>query len=266
MKERLIGGFLVGLVTLIIFLSGGAITAVILTIVSLIAMHEFMKLYALEQSPLAALNYFATVGVYIVLYLGKSQILFPFIIMLLLVALAIYVICFPKYKDYQVEKSFFTFLYVTVLLSYVFRIREMEFGALYFVFILISSWGNDICAYFVGSAIGKHKFSPKVSPNKSVEGFIGGVIGAGVLGFLYAVVFRRVIESSLSPLHSAIIAAVGAIPAVIGDLAASAIKRDNEIKDYGSLIPGHGGMVDRVDSLLFTAPIIYYLIILFSGL
>lgn len=263
MKERLIGGFLVGVVTLIIFLCGGAVAAVLLTIVSLIAIHEFMKLYSLEQSPLAALNYFATVGVYIILYFGKSQILFPYIIMLLLVALAIYVICFPKYKDYQVEKSFFTFLYVTVLLSYIFRVRELEFGALYFIFILISSWCNDICAYFVGSAIGKHKFSPKVSPNKSVEGFIGGVIGAGALGFLYAVVFQKWIEISLTPVSCAVIAAVGAIPAVIGDLAASAIKRDNAIKDYGHLIPGHGGMVDRIDSLLFTAPIIYYLIILF---
>lgn len=266
MKERLIGGFLVALVTLVIILSGGAVTALILTIVSMIAMHEFMKLYSLEQSPLAVWNYFATVGVYVILYLDKSGILFPFIVMFLLVALAIYVICFPKYKDRQVMQSLFSFLYVTVLLSYVFRIREMEFGALFFVFILISSWGNDICAYFVGSAIGKHKFSPKVSPNKSVEGFIGGVAGAGVLGFLYALIFQQKIGSSLSPLSCAIIAAIGAIPAVIGDLAASAVKRDNEIKDYGSLIPGHGGMVDRIDSLLFTAPIIYYLIILFSGL
>jgi len=121
---------------------------------------------------------------------------------------------------------------------------------------------NDIFAYFVGSAIGKHKFSPKVSPNKSVEGFIGGVVGAGFIGFLYGVVFAKYIP--LSSLYCGIIAALGAIPAVIGDLAASAIKRNNNIKDYSNLIPGHGGIIDRIDSILFTAPIIYYLVELFN--
>lgn len=264
MKERLIGGFIVGVVTLVVLFCGGLTAAVILAAVSIMAIYEFMKLYKMEQSAFSALNYIATAGVYLLLYFGQSQYLFPFIVLYILVTLSIYVIRFPMYKDYHVEKSIFVFLYATVLLSYVFRVRSMESGAFYFVFILISSWGNDICAYFVGSAIGKHKFSPKVSPNKSVEGFIGGIAGAFILGYLYAIVFRQFIEFSLSPLYSGIIAALGCIPAVIGDLAASAIKRDNEIKDYGDLIPGHGGIVDRIDSLLFTAPIIYYLIILFS--
>lgn len=262
MKERFIGGFFVVTITLIIFLSGGIVTALVLTAVSLAAMHEFMKVYSLEKTPLAVLNYLGTGGIYVILYLAKSQFLFPFIILLLMVALSIYVICFPKYKDHEVAKSFFGFMYITILLSYVFRIRTLDSGMLLCFFILISSWGNDVFAYFIGSAIGKHKFSPKVSPNKSVEGFIGGVIGAGLLGYLFALAFNKWIP--LSGLSCAIIAAVGAIPAVIGDLAASAIKRDNEIKDYSQLIPGHGGMVDRIDSVLFTAPITYYLVILFN--
>lgn len=262
MKDRLIGGFFVAVITLIIFLFGGIVTAALLTLVSLIGIYEFMKVYSLEKSPFAVLNYLGTVAIYVILYLDQGQFLFPFIILMLLVTLSIYVICFPKYKDQDVAKSFWGYIYITILMSYVFRIRALEPGMLLCFFILISSWGNDVFAYFVGSAIGKHKFSPKVSPNKSVEGFFGGIFGAGMLGYLFAVVFSKGIP--LSGLSCAIIAALGAVPAVIGDLAASAIKRDNQIKDYSNLIPGHGGMIDRIDSVLFTAPIIYYLVILFN--
>ena len=131
-------------------------------------------------------------------------------------------------------------------------------------FILISSWGNDVFAYLVGSAIGKHQFSPKVSPNKSIEGFVGGILGAALMGCVYAVIFAK--DIPFSGVYCAVISALGGIPSVIGDLAASAIKRDNEIKDYSHLIPGHGGILDRFDSVIFTAPVIYYLVALFNVL
>ena len=262
MKNRLIGGFFVALVTLITLLAGGVVSAVILMIISLIGMHEFLKVYSLEKTSFAVINYLATVVLYVFIYLGKSQYLFPILLFVLMLILTVYVCAFPKYKDTDMAKAFFGFVYITVLLSYVLRIRSMESGILLSFFILISSWGNDVCAYFVGSAIGKHKFSPKVSPNKSVEGFVGGVIGAGLIGYLFGVLFADGIP--FSGMYCAMIAALGSIPAVIGDLAASAIKRDNGIKDYSNLIPGHGGMVDRIDSVLFTAPITYYLVALFN--
>ncbi|MCM1156891.1 MAG: phosphatidate cytidylyltransferase [Bacteroidales bacterium] len=262
MKNRIIGGFFVAVVTLIILVSGGAVSALLLTLISLVGVYEMLKVYQLEKTPFAVLDYIGTVAVYMLLYLDENRFLFPVVIFLLILLLTVYVVCFPKYKDVEVQKSFFGFIYVTVLLSYVFRIRAMESGMLLSFFILISSWGNDVFAYFVGSALGKHKFSPKVSPNKSVEGFIGGILGAAVLGSVYAVIFPNGLP--FSPFKCAVIAAVGAIPAVIGDLAASAIKRDNEIKDYSNLIPGHGGMVDRIDSVLFTAPITFYLVELFK--
>lgn len=262
MKDRIIGGFFVVLTTLVMLLPGGAVSALVLNIISLIGLFEFYRVYTLEKSILAYIGYLGTIVFYILLYLEKDAFLFPMVIIFLMILLAFYVFVFPKYKDKDVVKVLFGFIYVTVMLSYVYRVRSMESGLMLSLFILISSWGNDVFAYLIGSAIGKHPFSPKVSPHKSVEGFIGGILGAALMGYVYAVIFAKNIP--LSGLYCAIISALGGIPSVIGDLAASAIKRDNEIKDYSHLIPGHGGILDRFDSVIFTAPIIYYLVELFN--
>lgn len=262
MKQRIIGGIFVGVVTLITFLSPGIVTAACLSAISFVAIFEFLRVYKLENSPFLVINYFGTVALYVLLYYQVKQYVLPLLVILLILSLTIYVIRFPKYSDGDVGKAVFSFIYISIMLSYVYQLHELEAGILFCFFILISSWGNDVFAYFVGSAIGKHKCTPKVSPNKSLEGFIGGIVGAGLLGFLFAYLFKQYVP--FNGLYCAIIAAVGAIPGDIGDLAASAIKRNNNIKDYSKLIPGHGGMVDRIDSVLFTAPIIYYLVELFN--
>ena len=109
--------------------------------------------------------------------------------------------------------------------------------------------------------IGKHKMAPKLSPKKSIEGAVGGVVGAFLLTVLYAFIFKNQMDIAVYEIFIlAAISAVGGLISMIGDLTASAIKRNYEIKDYGKLIPGHGGVLDRFDSVIFTAPIIYYLI------
>jgi len=123
--------------------------------------------------------------------------------------------------------------------------------------IFISAFGSDICAYFTGFAIGKHKLCPHLSPKKTIEGAVGGVVGAALLCLLFARIF-----ASKYMLHSFIIGVIGAILSQCGDLTASAFKRKMGIKDYGNLIPGHGGIMDRVDSILFTAPVVYHYITL----
>jgi phosphatidate cytidylyltransferase len=126
--------------------------------------------------------------------------------------------------------------------------------------IFIGAWGSDTCAYAVGMLLGKHKIVPKLSPKKTVEGCIGGVIGAALLGYLYALFLGDKIVGLANPrIIFAIIGASASVISQFGDLAASAIKRNYDIKDYGRLIPGHGGILDRFDSIIFTAPIVYYL-------
>ena len=130
--------------------------------------------------------------------------------------------------------------------------------------IFLCSWASDTCAYVAGVAFGKHKMAPVLSPKKSVEGAVGGVVGAAALGAIYAAVFSDKINLSINPVIAcAIICAIGALISMIGDLAASAIKRNHDIKDYGKLIPGHGGIMDRFDSVIYVAPIIWILIQLF---
>ncbi len=106
--------------------------------------------------------------------------------------------------------------------------------------------------------------APVLSPKKSIEGAVGGVVGAAVLGAVYAAVFIDKIQLSVNPVMVfAVICAVGALISMVGDLAASAIKRNHDIKDYGTLIPGHGGIMDRFDSVIYVAPIIWILLQIF---
>ena len=259
MKERIFGGFFVALITLIALLSGGIVTTCILTVVSIVGIWEYLKIYSMEKSSFAYVNYIFTIIFYILVFLGKDTLLLSSAVLMLMVLLAIYVFHFPKYKDYDVAKVFFSFIYVTVMMSFILRLRNMEYGLYLTFYLLIASWGNDVCAYLVGRAIGKHKMSPKVSPNKSIEGFIGGIVGAFLIGFFYAMAFLNMLPFT-SAFWGGIVAALAAMPSVIGDLAASAIKRNHEIKDYSHLIPGHGGILDRFDSVIYIAPIIYWLV------
>ena len=171
----------------------------------------------------------------------------------------IYVFSFPVFKAEQVMTVFFGVFYVAVMLSYVYQTRMLDDGAVAVWLIFLSSWGCDTCAYCVGMLLGKHKMAPKLSPKKSIEGGIGGLAGAALLGALYALAINKWGGASAGVGEYALICFVGGIISMIGDLAASAIKRNHEIKDYGKLIPGHGGILDRFDSVIFTAPVIYYL-------
>ena len=145
----------------------------------------------------------------------------------LVLLMAVYVFTYPKYNANQVMPAFFAVVYVGVMLSYVYQTRMLDGGKFHVWLIFLCSWGCDTCAYCVGVLFGKHKMAPVLSPKKSVEGAVGGVVGAILLGIIYA-----------------------------------AIKRNQGIKDYGKLIPGHGGILDRFDSVIFTAPIIYFLSVL----
>lgn len=141
-------------------------------------------------------------------------------------------------------------------------------GIFFLLFAFFASWMTDIFAYFVGSKLGKHKLCPKISPKKSVEGAIGGVLGAVLLNLFLLFVFDKLFFEEQTALSYAVVAVLSVVLSVVsmfGDLAASTIKRNFGIKDFGKLLPGHGGIMDRFDSALFVMPVLYSAIYLISN-
>ena len=241
---RLISGIVLVAVALLTICSGGWILYGTLTIVSLIGMFELYRAVKVQkqgENLLAVVGYLGVILHYILLSLGYSEYTMMNLIIVLIAMMFVYVFSYPKYHAEQVMAAFFGVVYVGVMLSYIYQTRMIRDGAFLVWLIFLCSWGCDTCAYCAGMLIGKHKMSPVLSPKKSVEGAVGGVVGAALLGAIYAAVVGSHLVS------------------MVGDLAASAIKRNHNIKDYGTLIPGHGGIMDRFDSVIFTAPVIYYL-------
>ncbi len=156
--------------------------------------------------------------------------------------------------------TFFMTAYATVGFSALAALRVLNDAGLYYVLLpMVISWMSDTGAYFVGTFLGKHKMTPVISPKKSWEGFFGGWMISVGLTAVYAVICNALLapETTVSLMQFTIMAAVLAPLSVCGDLFASVIKRQSGIKDYGNLMPGHGGVMDRFDSVVFIAPLVY---------
>ncbi len=266
-KQRLISGIILVIAAFVTLYVGGFLTFAVVGAISLIGCHELLHVIRQEKSALAVIVYSGTIFYYLLLWMNLDQYILPLSLLLLVLLLAVYVFTFPKYEISSVAIAYFSLFYVTMTLSCIYRIRVLSDGAVMVVLVFLSAWGNDTLAYCAGRLFGKHKMSPVLSPKKTIEGAIGGVVGAGLLGFLYGIIARRLITADYNvALAFLFVCAAGGAISIIGDLSASAIKRNYEIKDYSNLIPGHGGILDRFDSIIFTAPIIYYLLTMVVGL
>ena len=260
---RLLSGMVLVIIAFFAFHFGGYPLAAVLLLLSLGGFTELLK--ALKVKPekgfnsITILGYAAIIAYYSVMALTADTTYMVMVaVFTVILFLMLYVFTFPKYKVEDIMSGIFAYFYAPVMLSFGYLTRNLENGRYIVWMILIASWGFDTCAYCVGmltgKTIGNHKFLPRLSPKKSIEGVIGGIIGAGLIAFIYGSFVMPEEKWLLT-----VIAALGGIIAQIGDLAASAIKRNKDIKDYGKVIPGHGGVMDRFDSCIFTAPIIYYL-------
>ncbi|MCI5730712.1 MAG: phosphatidate cytidylyltransferase [Eubacterium sp.] len=265
---RLLSGIVLLAAAALLFVVGDIWLVIALGILSLVGVYELFRIWGMEKHPLAIVTYVATVGCYAMFIdypfnLGLHEVM-PIIALLAL--LTVYVIRYPKDHINQVAKSIFALIYVPVMMSFIYLLREFEMGEWLIWLVLISSWGADTCAYCVGKLIGKHHFS-ELSPKKTIEGCVGGIVGAALIAFGYAwFVPEGLGEYFILDVRIMlpVVAAISALISQIGDLSASAIKRNYEVKDYGKIIPGHGGVLDRFDSVIFVAPFIYILLYVFA--
>jgi len=256
---RLVSGVILVLIALMSITAGGWVLYLVSLVLSLIGTFELYRALGIHKKEgrsvdlLELIGYISVVLYYLsLIYMWGSYQLF-IILCALVMLMFVYVFSYPKYNARQIMEAYFGVIYVGVMLSYVYQTRSLEYGHYIVWLIFLCSWGCDTCAYCAGRLFGKHKMAPVLSPKKTIEGAIGGVAGATLLGLIYALATKGPV------LEYMVICLIGGLISMVGDLSASAIKRNAGIKDYGNLIPGHGGVMDRFDSVIFTAPIIYFL-------
>ena len=265
MKTRVISGVIIAVLLAATLIPGGYILAAALLIVSLIGFFELTRAMGVHEEGgkaniLEVCGYISILVHYLQMIINKDYKYYIFSLMFaFFLTMVCYVISFPKFKAIQAVSTFFCFIYAPVNISFIYLLRERPLGN-YFAWLPFIAWVCDTCAYFAGRAFGKHKLVPVLSPKKTVEGAVGGTLGAMAVGAVFGyLLYNNVTHNTATIWVLVIITFVGAIISQLGDLLASGIKRDHNIKDYGHIIPGHGGIMDRFDSVIFVTPCIYFL-------
>ncbi|MCR4924438.1 MAG: phosphatidate cytidylyltransferase [Lachnospiraceae bacterium] len=266
--KRLLSGIVLIVIVTLMNIWGGAFMDIFLLFISIVGLMEFYRAVGVcsEEKKINIFGILGIAGTLIYFAVGmfadftNLTALMLVIVGVIIAMMAAYVFSFPSYDGLMAMKAFFGFVYVPVMLHFIYMTRCLPYGAYMVWIIYIASWMCDTSAYCVGMLIGKHKLAPVLSPKKSIEGAVGGVVGASLLGFLYSclLINEKMGDQNVTWIV-VFICAVGAIVSQVGDLAASAFKRNNNVKDYGNLIPGHGGVLDRFDSVIFAAPMIYFI-------
>ena len=260
--KRITSGLLGFPLVLIILLIGNKyIVDIALAIIALLAMNEYFNAVQKVSNPVRWLGYLSCFSIAIIHFVPKELLnmvvtLSVPTILLILFAQVIATDMKTSFKD--IAYTFLGIFYIVFFMIFVALIDGMNDGKILIWYAILAAWGTDIFAYFIGKHFGKHKFS-KVSPKKSIEGCIAGTLGAILLMLLYTYVANTFWGMDYSYGFIAMMGLILSLIGQIGDFAASSIKRYVDIKDYSNLIPGHGGMLDRIDSLIFLAPFAYAL-------
>lgn len=259
------------LVTIILILCNKYVIDVIVAIFAIIAMYEYGKCASNKDIKIVSwIGYLIVASISLIHIIPfdseivKCLSIVGFPILLLVLFLHV-IISNMKITFKDITFTLIGILYIFnffVFIPKVFAIEGNLSGRFLIWYVLFSAWGTDVFAYLIGKRIGKTKFS-KVSPNKSIEGCIAGTLGAVISCLIYTICLNHFGNFEISYIAIGIISLVLSIIGQIGDFSASVIKRYFEVKDFSNLFPGHGGMLDRVDSVMFIAPFAYILFLMF---
>ena len=250
---------------------GSWLFAATIILLALIAWHEF---FTMMQAKNIRIQYsIGLIGIILALgcaWIGNAQ---ELVMVMMLAILLIMAQTILNHKNFGVAEAAFTILgtmYISLPFAHLLLLRftdqydymytafgNLSAGAVYLWLAFLGTWASDTLAYFVGSVLGQHKLCPNISPGKTVEGAIGGLVGsiAGVASMGYL--------CGLPLLHMIFLGILIGIAAPLGDLAESVLKRFTGVKDSGNILPGHGGILDRFDAIMFSVPVVYYYVTAF---
>lgn len=250
------------LVVIILVFGNKYVVDITFAIVAAMSLHEYFNAFKEKANPVIWIGYVASA---LIAFIHIIPLEHAITIVSVLIPTAIAVLFLQviltnmKTTVKDIAITFFGICYISLFLMFIPLINGFENGKFLVWYIFSCAWGTDVFAYIFGKWIGKHKFS-KISPNKSIEGCISGIIGAILLSLLFTYIFNSFFGMAFSYINTIIISIILSVVGQIGDFSASSIKRYVGIKDFSNLIPGHGGMLDRLDSVIFIAPFAYMLL------
>lgn len=248
------------LLIVILLLPQGWLTVLVI-LASIIGLFEFYRAVELNKKPLLCIvGYIAAVfiGIGSMFHTrGNMAIFFGFMMLLFIIMLA----CHKAVRLEDLAMLIISLIYIPYFLSNVNYIRTLENGQYFVWLVFICAFSTDTFAYTVGKICGRHKLCPAISPKKTVEGAIGGVLGCGLCCLVYGWIMTEFAGLPVSLLRLFLMGVAVGIVSELGDLLASIIKRQYGIKDFGNLLPGHGGILDRCDSIILVAPTIYLVLV-----
>lgn len=265
MKPRIIAGLIgISLLVVVLLLPPIALTFAVL-IISATAMAELVA--RTGQSINKGIAVTSVIFSALVPFMSMFNSFLPLIITAFLYLLVTICLQIRYHQSQQVEQTSFAF-FMSIIFPFSFSclvyLRNFnEYGLFYVLLAIVIPWMSDMGAYFIGTFFGKRKLCPLISPKKTVEGLVGGILVSVISAVITGVLYQHFIvkESADTVIWQiAVLALVSAPLSVLGDLFASLIKRQHHVKDFGNIIPGHGGVMDRFDSLLLVAPFLYIVV------
>jgi phosphatidate cytidylyltransferase len=266
MKERIISAVIGIAIFLVALTAKSVVFDIAIIVLTATVIFEFYKAVGIIKDKILASS--GAVGIILCPILGFAhmsdnnlffEIALTLIVLYIGIVFALMVFLHETIDTKKASTAFFGALFPSVLYSYLIALRESEYGIFLIVALFAATWSADGGAYFAGVSFGKHLLAPKLSPKKTIEGAVGGIAGSVLAMAVYSLLLINVFSVPCKPLALLAAGLVCAVLGPLGDIATSAVKREFGIKDYGKILPGHGGALDRFDSILLTAPFIYIL-------
>ncbi len=260
---------IVAIIVLIGFINNFIVDSIAVALISLGCIYEFNKAFKSKgYEPITWISYFITVIIFIISSITKNELQNTLFLILppLVVILTYITVILQNLKRNIIDIciTLASIVYIPGMLCFLNEILQFPNGRLVVLYVLSAAFASDSFAFLIGTKFGKRKLCPKISPKKTVEGSIAGIIGVVVCFIIITIIGNTYFNLGYNIVYMILAGIIAAIAGQFGDLAASSVKRFTGVKDFSMLIPGHGGILDRFDSILFVAPIIYTFLLLYN--